>query len=83
MSFKLKFLGQEKEFDGRVKLLDLLPAEDKKKYVCARVNNRSRELTYEVNYEAKIIFWTISSHSKILCHYFSPYIAIFFNFLFA
>ena len=56
MSFKLQYLGQEKTFESRVKILDLLPNEDKKKYVCARVNNRSRELTYEVGYDAKIEF---------------------------
>ncbi len=60
MSFKLQYLGKEQEFSHRVKLLDLLPEEDKKKYVCGRVNNRSRELTYEVNYDAKVEFLTCS-----------------------
>jgi uridine kinase len=55
MSFVLKFLGQEKEFDQKVRLLDLLP-ENHQTLICAKVNNRIRELTYEVYFDAEIIF---------------------------
>ena len=64
MSFKLQFLGQEKEFEKKVRLLDLLEKDDKS-IICARVNNRVRELTYEVYYDAKIEFLTVKDIDAI------------------
>ncbi len=61
MSFKLKYLGQEKEFDKKVKLLDLIENNDKS-IICARVNNRVRELTYEVYYDATVEFLTVKDN---------------------
>ncbi len=58
MSFKLQYLGQEKTFEKNVKLLDLIDKNDKS-IVCARVNNRVRELTYEVYYDANVEFLTV------------------------
>lgn len=58
MSFKLQYLGKEKTFEKNVKLLDLIENNDKS-IICARVNNRVRELTYEVYYDAKIEFLTV------------------------
>lgn len=63
MSFKVKFMGQEKTFEKKVKLLDLCG--DDKRYVCARVNNRVRELTYEVYYDANIDFLTVKDQDAI------------------
>ena len=57
--FTVCFLNKKKEFDHKVKLLDLLPDENKKDYLCAKVNNRIRELTYEVHYDADVEFLTI------------------------
>ena len=64
MSFKLTFLGKEKTFEKKVRLLDLLEKEDKS-IICARVNNRVRELTYEVYYDAKIEFLTVKDRDAI------------------
>lgn len=64
MSFTLKYLGQEKSFDQKVCLLDLLE-KNKKEYICARVNNRVRELTYEVYYDAKVEFLTVKDADAI------------------
>ena len=64
MSFKLKYLGKEKTFASKVKLLDLLDKEDKS-FVCARVNNRVRELTYEVYYDANVEFLTVKDSDAI------------------
>ena len=64
MSFKLKYLGKEKTFASKVKLLDLLEKEDKS-FVCARVNNRVRELTYEVYYDANVKFLTVKDSDAI------------------
>lgn len=64
MSFKLKYLGQEKEFDKKVKLIDLIENNDKS-IICARVNNRVRELTYEVYYDANVEFLTVKDTDAI------------------
>ena len=64
MSFKLKYLGQEKEFDKKVRLLDLIENNDKS-IICARVNNRLRELTYEVYYDANVEFLTVKDSDAI------------------
>ena len=59
MSFTLKYQGQEKSFEKKVALRDLVD-DPKKEFVCAKVNNRIRELTYEVYYDAEVEFLTIS-----------------------
>ncbi|HBF67771.1 MAG TPA: AAA family ATPase [Firmicutes bacterium] len=64
MSFTLKYLGQEKTFDKNVRLLDLIEKNDKS-IICARVNNRVRELTYEVYYDATIEFLTVKDVDAI------------------
>lgn len=64
MSFKLQYLGQEKEFDKNVRLLDLIDKNDHS-IICARVNNRVRELTYEVYYDAKVEFLTVKDADAI------------------
>ena len=64
MSFKLQYLGQEKEFDKNVRLLDLIDKNDHS-IICARVNNRVRELTYEVYYDAKVEFLTVKDVDAI------------------
>ena len=64
MSFKLQYLGKEKEFDKNVKLLDLIDNKDKS-IIAARVNNRVRELTYEVYYDAKVEFLTVKDVDAI------------------
>ena len=53
MSFKVSYLGKEKTFTKRVKIVDLLEKEDRS-IICARVNNRLRELTYEIADDAKV-----------------------------
>lgn len=63
--FTVCFLNQKREFDRKVKLLDLLPDENKKDYLCAKVNNRIRELTYELHYDADVEFLTISDEEAM------------------
>ena len=63
MSFTVKYLGKEKTFDKKVRLLDLVG--DDKSIICARVNNRVRELTYEVYYDAKVDFLTVKDADAI------------------
>ena len=52
--FTLKYFNQTKVFNHEVKLIDLLPDQDKKKYFCAKVNNHLHELNYTVFYDADI-----------------------------
>lgn len=61
MTFTLNYLGKTREFEKKVRLLDLIEG-DPKAYICARVNNRVRELTYEVYYDANVEFLTVKDN---------------------
>ena len=58
MSFTVKFLDQQKEFNEKVKIGDLIDNSDKH-IICCRVNNRLKELTYYVEEDSRIEFLTI------------------------
>ena len=58
MSFTVKYLGQEKTFNEKVKIMDLIDNSDKS-IICCRVNNRLKELTYWVDEDSKIEFLNI------------------------
>lgn len=61
MEFTLDYNGITKTFNKKVMLQDLIAEENKDKhFICAKVNNRVRELTYEVFYDAKIQFLTLA-----------------------
>ncbi|MFA7019955.1 MAG: hypothetical protein WC215_00125, partial [Bacilli bacterium] len=64
MSFTLKYQGQEKTFERKVALQNLVDDPDKL-HVCAKVNNRIRELTYEVYYDAEVEFLTVKDTDAI------------------
>lgn len=67
MSFTLKINGEEMEFDKKTSLLSLLSEEEReeKNILCAKVNNRVRELTYEVYYDADIEFLSFDDHEAM------------------
>jgi len=66
MSFTVKFNGKEVVFEKKVALLDLIKNDaDCRHYICAKVNNRVRELTYEVYYDATIEFLTLQDHDAV------------------
>lgn len=65
MSFTLKFGGSDHVYEKKICILSLIPEEEKFNYVCARVNNRVRELNYEVYYDATIEFLTLKDHDAI------------------
>lgn len=65
MSFIVKINGKSLVLERKTPLLSLLTDEEKKKYYCARVNNRVRELTYEVYYDSTIDFLTLSDHEAM------------------
>ena len=64
MSFKVNFLGEEKTFSKKIKVCDLLQ-EENKSIICARVNNRLRELTYEISDNAKVDFLTVKDGDAV------------------
>jgi uridine kinase len=63
MSFKIKYLGKEKTYDQKIPLLSL--SGNNFDIICAKVNNRIRELTYEVYYDAEIVFLTAKDQDAI------------------
>ena len=64
MSFTVKFLGKEKTFEKKVRLIDLLESEDKS-IVCARVNKRLRELNYELDKDATVEFLKVTDADAV------------------
>lgn len=66
MSFTLKYLGKEETFDTKVSLLELVRDIDpERKYIAAKVNNRVRELEYEVYYDAEIEFLDLTNSDAV------------------
>ncbi len=64
MKFTIKYNGKVTEHSKKVSLLSLVGSENKD-LVCAKVNNRIRELTYEVYYDAEIEFLTVKDQDAI------------------
>ena len=56
--FVLNYLSTSKTFTKKVKLVDVI-GKDNKEYICAKVNNRIRELNYDVYYNADVEFLTV------------------------
>ena len=56
MSFKITFNGATKTYDSPVKVVDIVG--DSRDIVCAYVNNRVRELTYAIEYDANVVALT-------------------------
>ena len=52
-NFVVSVFNKKITFNKKISLLSLLEEGEKKKYLCAKVNNRIRELTYEL-YHKKI-----------------------------
>ncbi|MCH4229013.1 MAG: nucleoside kinase, partial [Bacilli bacterium] len=64
MKFTVNYLGKSATFEKKVSLEDLIPENDpnKKEYICAKVNHRLRELTYEIYYDCDVEFLTVADH---------------------
>lgn len=63
MSFKVKINNEEKIFEKPVTVLDVVG--DSRDYICARVNNRVRELTYVVEEDSRIEPLTVKNRDAI------------------
>lgn len=63
MSYVVKINGESRTLEKKASLLSLLSEEDRKtkKYIAAKVNNKTRELEYEVYYDAEIEYLDCSS----------------------
>ena len=61
MSFTIHVNGQAKTFEKKVSVKDLIGDSDpERKIIAARVNRRSRELDYEIYYDAEVEFLDLS-----------------------
>lgn len=65
--FKVTMNGETRVFDKKVALLDLLTEKEKndKNIICAKVNNRVRELTYEIYYDAEVEMLDLKAHQAM------------------
>ena len=63
-SFKIKIKDKELIFNKKVKILDLIE-KDNYEYIAATVNNRLRELDYEIYYDAEVILLTKKDYLAI------------------
>lgn len=52
--FKVNFSGREFVLDEKTSILSLIPSDEKKDYYAAKVNNRLRELTYELCFDCTV-----------------------------
>ena len=70
MKNRFVVVSEDKElyFDQKIKLLNLIPENDRKNYLCAKVNNRIRELTYDVHYDAKVDFLSINDEEAMFIY---------------
>ena len=62
--FKIKLKDQTLEFDKKVSLASLAN-DPNKEFVVAKVNNRIRDLHYEVYYDATVEFLTVKDQAAI------------------
>ena len=66
MSFTVTSLGEKTTYDRKVSVLEIIGDRDpEKKIVAARVNNRVRELTYEISYDAEVEFLTVKDSDAV------------------
>ncbi len=62
--FKVNIAGKQLQLENKARIIDLFDNSDKK-YVVATVNNRLRELTFEVNFDADIELFDLTNVDAI------------------
>ena len=66
MPFKVTINDETREYGRKTRLLDILgDANPDKSIIAARVNNRVRELTYEVNYDCQIEWLSVKDGDAV------------------
>ena len=65
---KVTMFNQTKEVPQGTRLIDLLEENEKKKYICANVNNRLRELDYIVSEDSEVVFLDKTNSDAMLIY---------------
>ncbi|MFA6620425.1 MAG: hypothetical protein WCS90_04780 [Bacilli bacterium] len=67
MQFTVTLNGKKQKFEKKIQALDLISSQDikKKEYICAKINNRVRELTYDIYYDCNVEFLTVADHEAM------------------
>ncbi len=67
MSFTIKAIGKEKTYEEKLPLLDVEKdfGIEEERYIAAKVNNRVRDLNYEVYYDAEVEFLDVKDHEAM------------------
>lgn len=65
---KVTYFNQTKEVPNGTRIIDLLEEENKKKYLCANVNNRLRELDFIISEDAEIEFLDKTNSDAMLIY---------------
>ncbi len=67
MPFEITTFRQKMSFDKKISLVGLLDqlGMNDKRYICAKVNNRVRELSYEIYYDAEVEFLDLTYHESV------------------
>ncbi|MBE6135165.1 MAG: nucleoside kinase [Erysipelotrichaceae bacterium] len=66
MSFTVHCMGRSKTFDHKISMLEAIGDRDpERKCIAARINNRTRELTYEFAYDAVIEPLTLTDRDAV------------------
>ncbi|MBR1581830.1 MAG: hypothetical protein IJ656_02250 [Bacilli bacterium] len=66
MSFKITVGDKEFFYDKKIKVIDLV--KDDKSIICCRVNNKTRDLYYEIDSDSKIDFLTLNDRDAMLIY---------------
>lgn len=65
MSFTLTYHGKSANFEKPLTLSSLVPEAERYQYLACKVNNRVRELSYEIDYDADLEFLTIKNSDAV------------------
>lgn len=68
MGFNVKITNGNREksvHSNKIALIDLLDSTEEKRYFAANVNNRLRELTYELHYDATVDFLDLNDNDAV------------------
>ncbi len=66
--FIVNVFNKQLECDNKTKLIDLIPESNKKDYLCAKVDNRIHELTYEIRHNCNVDFLTIENEEAMVIY---------------
>lgn len=67
MAFTVTLNGKSKTYEKKIQALDLIDPKDpkKKEFIAAKINNRVRELSYDIYYDCTVEFLTVADHEAM------------------